>query len=554
MKKFFYILVVLTLYVGCKQAIQVEENENVVAVDSYVWENATIYFMLTDRFYNGDPSNDLSLNRLDDASTLRGFEGGDLKGVLQKLKEGYFTDLGVTAIWMTPIVEQIKGGSDEGPGLAYAYHGYWTRDWTSIDPNWGTAEELHELVNEAHARGIRILLDGVINHTGPVTDLDPVWPDEWVRTEPQCTYTNYETTITCTLVKNLPDIKTESNADVALPPHLIEKWKAEGRYEQELKELDEFFERTGHPRAPRFYIMKWLADYITEFGIDGYRVDTVKHTEEYVWSEFREVCDYTFAAWKQDNPDKVVDNTDFYLVGEVYNYALSNGRNFSFGDKEVDFFDHGFNSLINFEFKSDAQNNYETIFNKYSKGLKNELKGVSIVNYVTSHDDGGPFDRNREKPYESANKLMLTPGAVQLYYGDEVANSLTSEHVGHDADLRKPIDWDMVENDENTRKILSHWQKLVSFRKAHPAIGVGNHKMLSKKPYTFKRAAIIKGTEDKVIVGLDLPIGVKNIDVSTEFEDGTQLRDAYSNTDITVTAGNVSLDTPFTVVLLEPIK
>ena len=97
------------------------------------------------------------------------------------------------------------------------------------------------------------------------------------------------------MVENLPDIKTESNDAVELPPQLVEKWKAEGRYEQEVKELDEFFARTGHPRAPRFYIMKWLTDYITEFGIDGYRVDTVKHTEEFVWQEFKQECDAAFA-------------------------------------------------------------------------------------------------------------------------------------------------------------------------------------------------------------------------------------------------------------------
>ncbi len=82
-----------------------------------------------------------------------------------------------------------------------------------------------------YVNGIRILLDAVINHTGLATAQDTAWPEEWVRTEPACTYQSDESTIACTLVKNLPDIKTESNEDVAIPPQLVEKWKAEGRYD-----------------------------------------------------------------------------------------------------------------------------------------------------------------------------------------------------------------------------------------------------------------------------------------------------------------------------------
>ena len=261
----------------------------------FVWEGANVYFLLTDRFNNADKTNDINFNRIEETAKLRGFEGGDIKGVTQKVNDGYFTDLGINAIWMTPIVEQIHGGTDEGTGMSYGFHGYWASDWTNLDPNFGTKTDLHELVEAAHKKGIRILLDAVINHTGPVTQNDSVWPENWVRTEPKCDYTSYENTITCTLVENLPDIRTEHNDSVALPPQLVDKWKAEGRYDQELKELDAFFERTGHPKAPRFYIMKWLTDYITEFGIDGYRVDTVKHTEEFVWQEFKQECDYAFA-------------------------------------------------------------------------------------------------------------------------------------------------------------------------------------------------------------------------------------------------------------------
>lgn len=185
---------------------------------------------MTDRVNNGDTSNDVNFNRNLETGKLRGFEGGDIKGITQKINEGYFTDLGINAIWMTPIVEQIHGGTDQVTGVSYVFHGYWASDWTNLDPNFGTKKDLHNLVKTAHAKGIRILLDAVINHTGPVTDKDLVWPSEWVRIEPQCDYQSYDNTI-CTLVKNLPDVKTESNQPVELPTQLIEKWKYEGRYE-----------------------------------------------------------------------------------------------------------------------------------------------------------------------------------------------------------------------------------------------------------------------------------------------------------------------------------
>ena len=465
------ILIFSTLSIlGCAQNNKGKHVVNAMAEAPFVWEAANVYFLLTDRFNNGDPNNDINFDRNLETGKLRGFEGGDIKGITQKIEEGYFTNLGVNAIWMTPIVEQIHGGTNEGTGITYGFHGYWTKDWTNIDPNYGTKEDLKTLVEVAHKNGIRVLLDAVINHTGPVTEKDPVWPDDWVRTEPQCKYNSYESTVTCTLVKNLPDIKTESNDAVELPPQLIEKWRTEGRYEQEIAELDEFFARTGHPRAPRFYIMKWLTDYINDYGIDGYRVDTVKHTEEYVWQEFRAECDHAFKQWKENNPEKIMDANDFYLVGEVYNYGASGGKKFNFGDKTVNYFDAAFSSLINFEFKSDASKNYEKIFSKYYKILDNELKGFGTLNYLSSHDDGSPFDGTRKKPFETATKLLLSPGASQIYYGDESARSLEIEGTIGDATLRSFMNWD--EFDKN-KDVIEHWQKLGRFRANHPAIGAG---------------------------------------------------------------------------------
>ncbi len=150
----------------------------------FMWENATVYFLLTDRFNNANPANDLAYGRKADAATLRGYMGGDLAGVTAKIKEGYFDELGVDVIWISPPIEQIHASTDEGTGKSYGFHGYWAADFTSVDANLGTEADVRELVDTAHAHGIRVLLDVVMNHVGPVTPTDAVWPKDWVRMDP----------------------------------------------------------------------------------------------------------------------------------------------------------------------------------------------------------------------------------------------------------------------------------------------------------------------------------------------------------------------------------
>ncbi len=548
----------LSFISSCKKAKKAPPKQNLIVEDvtpkkevPFVWEGANVYFLLTDRFNNGDPGNDVNFERTEDTAVLRGFEGGDLQGITQKIEEGYFTELGINAIWFTPIVEQIHGATDEGTGNTYGYHGYWAKDWTTIDPNFGTRKDLEKLVKTAHSKGIRILLDVVLNHTGPVTEKDPVWPSEWVRTDPICEFTTYENTTACTLVNNLPDILTESDEPVELPDALLAKWKEEGRLSQELDELQLFFERTGYPRAPRFYIIKWLTDYINDFGVDGFRVDTVKHVNENAWTDLHKEANHAFETWKKKHPDQILDNNSFYMVGEVYNYGISGGREFDFGDKKVDFFNYGFKSLINFDLKNDAQNSYETVFKKYSKLLNTKLKGKSVLNYLTSHDDGNPFDRERKMPVRAANMLLLTPGASQVYYGDETSRSLTIEGTEGDATLRSFMNWQDLDSLPQIQKVHEHWQKLGQFRRDHPAIGAGKHKRLSKSPYVFSRSYSSGDYKDKVVIGLDLPKGKKSLYVKGFFGDGTTLYDTYSKTEVQVAKGRVTLENDNDIVLLE---
>ena len=542
-------LIAMILFSG----ISFSQKKSTTTKTPFVWESANVYFIVTDRFNNGDKTNDQTYNRNKPTGKLRGFEGGDIRGIIQKLDEGYFTNLGINVIWMTPIVEQIHDGVDEGTGFTYGFHGYWTKDWSALDPNFGTKKDLAELVQKAHARGIRIILDAVINHTGPVTPKDSVYPNDWVRTSPKCTYKSYDTYINCTLVENLPDVLTESNENVSLPTFLANKWKKEGRYDKEMASLDAFFKKTGYPRAPKYYIMKWLSDYIIDFGIDGYRVDTVKHTTEDVWADFKKVCDQAFAEYKKNNPKKVLDNNAFFTVGEVYGYNIGGKKFYDFGDKKVNYFENGFTGLINFDFRNEAKMNYEELFSKYSNLLQNDLKGNTVMNYVSSHDDSYPFDKKREKTFESGTKLLLAPGISQVYYGDESARSLDIEGTQGDATLRSNMNWEDIANDSKTKEVLAHWQKLGLFRNNHPAVGAGVHSQILATPYVFSRTFIKGKYSDKVVVALDLEKGEKSIPVGTIFTNGTKVRDAYSGETSTVGKGKVNLNTDFGIILLEKL-
>lgn len=510
------------------------------------WNSATVYFLLTDRFANGDSTNDRALGRQHDGALLRNFEGGDLAGVIQKLESGYFDSLGVTAIWLTPFVEQIHAAVDEGTGKTYGYHGYWTRDWTAVDPALGTKEDLRRMVQLAHQRKIRVLMDAVINHPGPITPSDPAWPDDWVRTVPQCTYKNYDTTVDCTLVPTLPDVLTESTKAVALPQMLLDKWEGEHRKSEEVASLDAWFSRAGHPRTPANYIIKWLTDWVREYGFDGYRIDTAKHFEEAASAALKIEAAAAFDEWKKAHPAEVIDSLPFYTVGEVYGYDLSQGRNYDFGDRKVDYYATGYDALINFGFKWQAKGSLDTLFTGYSTSLTSgSLKGVAILNYVSSHDDGGPLDKERADPYGTAEKLLLAPGGAQIYYGDEISRPLIIPGAEGDANLRSVMPWATVSSDSIAR-ILAHWRRLGRFRQAHAAVGAGEHKTIQISPLVFSRTL---GT-DRVVIGLEQPKGKRTLSVGDAFADGAIVSDFYSGETATVTAGKVTLAKGGRVVLL----
>lgn len=148
----------------------------------FEWKDATVYFLITDRFCNGDTCNDVNYGRRTDYGSEQmnaaTFHGGDLAGIRKKAEEGYFKQLGIDVVWMTDVYEQIHGwmsGSGEINDFPhYGYHGYYSFDYTQLDKNYGTSEELRALVDTLHAQGIRVMLGANLNNPGYPTLLDAV--------------------------------------------------------------------------------------------------------------------------------------------------------------------------------------------------------------------------------------------------------------------------------------------------------------------------------------------------------------------------------------------
>jgi alpha-amylase len=529
-------------------------------------DNPIVYFVVTDRFVNGNPANDNSYGRQREAKPqddIGTFHGGDLAGLTKKLKEGWFKELGVNAIWITAPYEQIHGwvvgGNKEFKH--YAYHGYYALDFTKLDANMGTEAELREFVNTAKGQGIRVLFDVVMNHPGygdlvslnkfvtqPATEKktgmvwkgweaatlrdyhsyidynDPAWlqwwgPD-WIRSGLRGYTEGGRDDLTGQLAY-LPDFKTEADKPVGLPPLL--KAKADTK----AVELPN--------TTVRGYLVNWLTQWVRDYGIDGFRADTVKHVEPASWDALKKAGTAALADWKAKNPALKIDDAPFWMTGEYWGQGIERTK----------IYDAGFDNMINFDFqaKADARGAaLDRLFSDYAKVLAAPA-AHNVLSYLSSHDTA-LFDR--KKLFDGAVALMLAPGGVQIFYGDETARPDGPFTSGDkQQSTRSDMNWDSADT-----ALLAHWRKLGQFRARHVAIAKGTHRKLADTPYTFARVH----TGDRIVAALGASGAVK-LPVADVFADGTRVRDAYSGAEATVTGGAVELTAdPRGVVLLEALK
>jgi len=533
-------------------------------------DNPIVYFVMTDRFFDGNPANNSSYGRKREAKPeddIGTFHGGDLAGLTVKLKEGWFRELGVNAIWITAPYEQIHGwvvgGNKEF--RHFAYHGYYALDFTLLDRNMGTEDELREFVKTAHGQGIRVLFDIVMNHPGygdiqslaeyigPKGDKkngmlwtgyeaatlrdyhsfidynDPAWlrwwgPD-WIRSGLRGYQEGGRDDLTMQLAY-LPDFKTEQTKPVDLPPFLKDKPDTKAR---------------AIPNASvRDYLVMWLTQWVRDFGIDGFRADTVKHVEHESWATLKRASTSALAAWKADNAQQKVDDAPFWMTGEFWGQGIERTK----------IYDAGFDNMINFDFQDRAERavgnaldaaQLDRLYADYAKALARPA-AHNVLSYLSSHDTK-LFDRQRL--IDGGTALMLAPGGVQIYYGDESARPPGPFTSGDKQQAtRSDMNWSSLDRD-----VLDHWRKLGQFRARHVALARGTHARISDAPYTFSRV-----TEDDCVV---IAIGAKDksaINVAGVFADGASVRDAYSGAAAKVAAGKVEISAHARgVVLLERI-
>lgn len=392
------------------------------------WDEAVVYFAVTDRFFDGNSSNNEggvpgSYDKTTNNGLNSSYHGGDFAGLTQKLD--YLQDLGVNTIWITPIVEnQTVANSVDDPTVtqAWGYTGYWTKDFTKIDAHLGTEAEFSALLDAAHAKGMKVMVDVVLNHTG--------YGDE---------ITNYYNT----------NFKNEDGEVIRMLRGDDEVVPGSDQMSS-LSGLPDF--RTEDPEV-RELIVEWQSNWISRYPIDYYRVDTVKHVDDTTWSAFKN-------ALTEINPD-------FKMIGEWAGagYGTDTGM-LNAGRMDA---------LLDFDFPAQAANfvtgdltGVEGFLAARNGAIDN---AASLGAFLSNHDQQGFVRRlmkEKGKSEDEAKQLALVAASLQLtakgqvyiYYGEEIGVSDGEENYPYQTN-RRDFDWSKVTDDN---KALAHYKTMLSIR------------------------------------------------------------------------------------------
>ncbi|HCF15720.1 MAG TPA: glycosidase [Eubacterium sp.] len=454
---------------------RVKKNEN-----DFDWDEAVVYFMMTDRFFDGNESNNTASGADTYGDNPGLYHGGDFAGVTAKLD--YLQDLGVNTIWITPIVENIAGvtvtdeGKEDVPYNA-AYHGYWASDFTKLNPTLGTTEEFETMISEAHSRGMRIMVDIVVNHAGYGTE--------------------------STFADMLRD-KSVSEGD-------IKSWQSG---------LPDFATENADVRAK---LVEWQTSWMKDYGVDYFRVDTVKHVDSTTW-----------AALKNSTTEV---NPSFKMIGEYFGagYA-SNGSSLGTGQMDADL-DFDFNDQAT-SFVSGNISSVEKFLSARNSALNNTYM---TGQFLSSHDEDGfkaALMNGKKYTEDEATSAALVAATLQLtakgipviYYGEEVGLSGLNNYPYQTN--RYDMDFSLATEDNVT---YQHYKNLLSIRNAYTDVFArGSRTVVASSDEEGYDVVSRSYGGTTLYVGMNINDTAKEVKVPVSLAAGTEVKDLYSGATYTV--------------------
>ena len=481
-----------------------------------------IYLIMPDRFANGDPGNDTSLRSPDllDRKQARHFHGGDLQGVIDRLP--YLKELGATAIWLNPIYDNtdrlnLKEVTNGQPMTGY--HGYHAEDFYAVDERFGDVARLRELVDAAHAAGLKVIQDQVANHTGPYHYWlsDPPTPTWFYGTETRHLANTWQ-------VWTLAD------------PHATEqaqKATLEGWFIDVLPDLNQDDEETAR------YIIQNTLWWVGVSGLDGIRQDTLPYVHRRFWREW-------MAAIKREYPR-------LRVVGELFDGDAALVSFFQAGAERFDGIDSGIDALFDFPLFFPLRRAF---------GQGQELREVAralgrdhlypdpsqLVTFLGLHDVARFLHEPGATPdgLKLAFTFLLTSRGIPLvYYGDEIAM-----RGGVDPDNRRDFPGGFAGDAQNAflaasrtpeqQDVFAHVQRLNRLRAAHPELRRGATRNLLMDEQQWVYARVLGG--DSVVVALNNAGAAATLEFAVGelgLAEGSELEDALSGGRVRVSDGRV---------------
>ena len=489
-------------------ATNVTVTERKKSAGDFDWDEAVIYFTVTDRFFDGDAGNndaygvgDYNTGEKDGSS----YHGGDFAGLNQKLD--YLKDLGVNTIWITPIVENIREDQHdkETDTATYGYHGYWASDFTKLNKHLGTEQQFEALLDAAHSKGMKIMVDVVLNHAGYGTE------------------SHFNSILTDADGNRISMIRDSSNTI-----------SGDDKYDS-LSDLPDFVTEN---KAVTDQLVAWQTGWMSKYNIDYYRVDTVKHVETTTWAAFK------------NSLTKV--NPDFKMIGEYSGAGYANNAG-ELGTGTMD-------ALLDFDFNDFAQNfvtgNISSVENSLQK-RNNAINNTSVMgSFLSSHDEDTLQYKlvNESKiSEEEAYNLMKVAATLQitakgqpvLYYGEEIGQGGANNWPLQTN--RRDFDWTELEKQKaDSNSIYNHYKTMLAIRNAYTDVFArGNRSTVAVSDADGYEVISRSYGNNTLYVGMNVKEAEKEVVIPVAESAGTVLKNLYDGKTYTVSADqNVSVTIP----------